>query len=99
MNPLMTTRPLFRSAAQARPRPVTAAPFGLETRALAAWRAGRSAETVFWDMRLLVRGLIVAGLIMAVSFLPALNSAESTSNPFADYLQMTDSTVASDEAQ
>ena len=89
---------LFRSAAQGQPSPVSEAPFGLETRALAAWRAGRSTETGFWDMALLMRGLIVAGLITAVSFLPALNSTESTSDPFADYLQLTDSTVASDEA-
>lgn len=93
---------LFRAAAQdckaqAGTGPVTEAPFGLETRALAAWRTARSTEHGFWDMTLLVRGLIVAGLIMAVSFLPALNSAVSTSDPFADYLQLTDSTVSSDE--
>jgi len=38
---------------------------------------------------------------MAVSFWPVLSSAESTtttSNPFADYLQLTDSTVPSDDA-
>jgi hypothetical protein len=46
-------------------------------------------------MTLLVRGLILASLIMAVSFWPALNT---TSNPFAEFLQMTDSTVPSDEA-
>ena len=90
---------LFRSAAQARSAPASEAPFGLETRALAAWRAAQSAPTGFWDMTLLVRGLIVAGLIMAVSFLPVLNSTETTSDPFADYLQLTDSTVSSDEAQ
>jgi hypothetical protein len=90
---------LFRSAAQARSAPVSEVPFGLETRALAAWRASQAAPTGFWDMTLLVRGLIVAGLIMAVSFLPVLNSTETTSDPFADYLQLTDSTVSSDEAQ
>ena len=90
---------LFRAAAQVRSGAVSEAPFGLETRALAAWRTARSTETGFWDMRLLVRGLMVAGMIMAISFLPVLNSSESTSNPFADYLQLTDSTVSSDEAQ
>jgi hypothetical protein len=89
---------LFRAAAQGRPEPVSAPPYGLETRVLAAWRAAQSGETGFWDMTLLVRGLIVASVIMAVSFWPALNSAESTSNPFAEYLQLTDSTVPSDEA-
>ena len=90
---------LFRSAAQARSGPVSEAPFGLETRALAAWRSARSTETGFWDMALLVRGLIVAGVIMAISFVPALNSTQTTTDPFADYLQLTDSTVSSDDAQ
>jgi len=39
----------------------SAPPYGLETRVMAAWRAAKSAETGFWDMTLLVRGLIVAG--------------------------------------
>ena len=84
--------------AQAQPGQTSVAPFGLETRVLAAWRSARSADTCFWDMTLLVRGLIVAGLIMAVSFLPVLNSADNTTNPFAEYLQLTDSTVSSDES-
>jgi hypothetical protein len=89
---------LFRAVAQAQPDAVSVAPFGLETRVLAAWRSAQSVETGFWDMTLLVRGLILASLIMAVSFWPALTSSESTSNPFAEYLQLTDSTVPSDEA-
>jgi len=89
---------LFRSAAQARPDAAAESPFGLETRALAAWRAGRSTESSFWDMALLVRGLVVASLIMAVSFLPLLNNSQSKSDPFADFLQLTDSTVSPDEA-
>jgi hypothetical protein len=89
---------LFRSAAQVRPGPVSAPAYGIETRVLAAWRAARSAETGFWDMTLLVRGLILASVIMAVSFWPALTSSDSTSNPFAEYLQLTDSTVPSDDA-
>jgi hypothetical protein len=90
---------LFRAAAQGRKDEIPAA-YGLETRALAAWRASRTADASFWDVPLLVRGLIVASLIMAVSFLPALSSTSSTttSNPFADFLQLTDSTVPSDEA-
>jgi hypothetical protein len=96
---------LFRSAGQARPDPVSAPPYGLETRVMAAWRAAQSVETAaeagFWDMTLLVRGLILASLIMAVSFWPALTSTESTdgtTNPFAEFLQLTDSTIPSDDA-
>jgi hypothetical protein len=90
--------PAEGSIAQARPDAVSVAPFGLETRVMAAWRGVRSTETGFWDMTLLVRGLILASLIMAVSFWPALTSSDSTSNPFAEYLQLTDSTVPPDEA-
>jgi len=93
---------LFRAAAQARPGPVAVPAYGLETRVLAVWRAARSAkaaaETGFWDMTLLVRGLILASMIMTVSFWPALSSTQSSSDPFADYVQLTDSTVPSDEA-
>ena len=89
---------LFRAAGQARPDQAFVAPYGLETRVMAAWRAAQSVETGFWDMTLLVRGLILASLIMAVSFWPALNSTESASTPFAEYLQLTDSTTASDDA-
>jgi len=94
---------LFRSAAQSSAgHPVSAPFYGLETRVMAAWLAGQSVETGFWDMTLLVRGLIVAGLIMAVSFWPVLkstqNSTEGAANPFAEYLQLTDSTISSDDA-
>ena len=91
---------LFRAAGQGHPEPVAAPPYGLETRVLAAWRAAQAAEAGFWDMALLVRGLILASLIMAVSFWPALNSATvtNTTNPFAEFLQLTDSTVPSDDA-
>jgi len=97
MNPLDDQlNRLFRAAARNRPDPVSAAPYGLETRVMAAWRAAQSAKTGFWDMTLLLRGLILASLIMAISFWPALNSATSTANPFAEYLQLTDSTIPSD---
>ena|ERR1700760_4955986 len=86
---------LFRSAAQARPDTAPAPAYGLETRAMAAWRADQSGERGFWDSALLVRGLILASLIMAVSFWPALNA---TTSPFADFLQLADSTVPSDDA-
>ncbi len=93
---------LFRSAAQVQPDTAAVAPFGLETRVLAAWRAGRQPVS-FWDTTVLVRGLIFASVIMALSFLPALTStssnASSAVNPFSEYLQLTDSTVSSDETQ
>ncbi len=88
---------LFRAAGQVRPGPVSAPPFGFETRMLAAWRAASSAEIGFWDPGLLVKGLILACAIMAVSFVPAWNSTQTSSNPFTEYLQLTDSTVPSDE--
>ena len=91
---------LFRSAAQGRAESLAVPPYGLETRVLAAWRAAGRAPAGFWDMTLLMRGLILAGVLMAVSFWPALTSATTTvsSNPFADFLQLTDSTVPSDDA-
>jgi hypothetical protein len=99
MNPLDDQLNRLFRAAQVQPDPVSAPPYGLETRVMAAWRGAQSVETGFWDMTLLVRGLIVASLIMVVSFWPVLNSStDNTTNPFADYLQLTDSTVPSDEA-
>ena len=88
---------LFRSAAQVQPEVLAAAPFGLETRVMAAWREARTAPVAFWDTTVLVRGLLLASLIMAVSFWPALNTTTSATNPFAEYLQLTDSTVSSDD--
>ena|ERR1700691_1404761 len=102
MNPLDDQlNRLFRAAAQVQHGPGSAPPYGLETRVLAAWRAAQPAEAGFWDMTLLVRGLILASLIMAVSFWPALTSiatVNNATNPFAEFLQLTDSTVPSDDA-
>ena len=53
---------LFRSAAQVRPGAAPAAPFGLETRAMAAWREAQAAPVGFWDTTVLVRGLIFASV-------------------------------------
>lgn len=89
---------LFRAAAKVSSAPVSAPAFGLETRALAAWRAGQATGGGFWDMRLLVRGLLLACLVMALSLWPALKTTETTSNPFAEYLQLADSTGSSDDA-
>ena len=98
MNPLDDQLNRLFRAAQGGPEPLSAPPYGLETRVLAAWRAARVTEAGFWDMTLLVRGLILASLIMAVSFWPVLTSSDSTSNPFAEYLQLTDSTIPADDA-
>jgi hypothetical protein len=88
---------LFRSAAQVQPRAVPAVPYGLETRVMAAWREAQTASSGFWDTTVLVRGLILAGVIMAISFVPALTgTSTTTTNPFSEYLQLTDSTVTSD---
>jgi hypothetical protein len=89
---------LFRAARQVRSAAEVAPAYGLETRVLAAWRLGSSGENGFWDMGLLTRGLILASVIMAISFWPAFKSTESASNPFADFLQVADSTVSSDDA-
>jgi hypothetical protein len=88
---------LFRAARHA-PGPDLAPPFGLETRVLAAWRESSMAPAAFWDMQLLLRGLILAAVIMTACFLPALNSSTSESGPFADVVQLTDSTLPSDES-
>jgi type II secretory pathway component PulM len=89
---------LFRAAGRNQPGLVPAPAFGLETRVLAAWRSAPSRETGIWDVALLVRGLILASVIMAVSFWPALKGTDSSTNPFADFLQQTDTTVSSDDA-
>jgi hypothetical protein len=88
---------LFRAAQQA-PAPDLAPPFGLETRVLAAWREAATKPAGFWDMTVLTRGLILAGVIMAACFLPALKADLGESTPFADVLQLTDSTLPSDES-
>jgi hypothetical protein len=83
---------LFR-AASARPDGGIAAPaFGLETRVLAAWRSSRTAPV--WDTSVLVRGLALAGLIMAVSILPVLN--QKSVNSDSENLQLADSSVQTD---
>ena len=92
---------LFRAAGKVRPDAVPAPAFGLETRVLAAWRSAKPAETGVWDVGLLVRGLIVASVIMVISFLPALNCttmSESSTNPYSDFVQLADSTASSDDA-
>ena len=85
---------LFRAARKvdAMDAPV---PFGLETRALAAWRASGRLEAGIWDMGLLARGLVVAILIMGASMWPVLH--KTATDPFSEYVQASDTTLASDE--
>lgn len=92
---------LFRAAGKVRPGAIPEPAYGLETRVLAAWRSAQTVETGIWDMAILMRGLIVAGAIMVISFLPALKSsgsAETTTTPYADFVQLADSTVSSDDS-
>jgi len=97
MNPLDDQlNRLFRAARHA-PSPEIAPPFGLETRVLAAWREASARPGTFWDGALLIRGLILAGVITMACWLPALNSTTKESGPFADVVQLTDSTLPSSD--
>jgi hypothetical protein len=84
---------LFRAARSAAPAPDAAPPYGMETRVLAAWRAAGPAQAGLWDMAVLVKALIVASIIMAISLWPALNTTTTASDPYSDYQQLADSTA------
>lgn len=84
---------LFRAAAQATPEKSFSPSYGMETRMVAEWRTVKPFD--IWDMSLLVRGLILAGLIAIISLWPMLNTTKSA-NPFSDYLSLADSTVQMD---
>lgn len=84
---------LFRAAKPGGDRDVSAPPFGLETRVLAAWRGAR--PVAFWDTGLLVKGLILGVVIMGLSLVPILDSS-SSATPYSDYLQLADSTIQFD---
>jgi len=97
MNPLDDQlNRLFRAAQQAPSPDLAPPPFGLETRVLAAWREAAKKPVGFWDTAVLTRGLILAGVIMAVSFLPALNSGSGTTTTIADEVQSSDTGVDAD---
>ena len=87
---------LFRAAQNVPSPEVAPPPFGLETRVLAAWRGAGKAPVAFWDSAVLTRGLILAGIIMAVSFLPALNSRSVTTSSITDEVTSADSGVDAD---
>jgi len=85
---------LFRAATPQRQEECAVTPpYGLETRALAAWRTGRASNPGLWDMTLLVRGLLLAIVIMGASFWPVLNT---TTDPFSDDLQASDAVLPAD---
>jgi hypothetical protein len=71
-------------------------PFGLETRALAAWRESGRFEAGFWDTGVLARGLVVAIVIMGASMWPVLHKT-TTTDPLSEYVQASDTSLASDE--
>jgi hypothetical protein len=83
---------LFRAASIRPDDEIVAPAFRLETRVLAAWRSSRTASV--WDTSVLVRGLALAGLIMAVSILPVLN--QKSVNSDSENLQLADSSVQTD---
>jgi hypothetical protein len=92
MNPLDDQLDRLLRAAALRHESVPIRPaYGLETRALAAWRS--SAGDAVWGGGVLVRGLVLASLIMGVSLWTALTQK---GNPDSDYLQLADSTVQTD---
>jgi hypothetical protein len=84
---------LFQAVMAHRDDVVMAPAFGLETRVLAAWRATRSVPV--WDTAVLVRGLAVAGVIMALSIWPAFNQ-KTSANSDTENLQLADSSVQTD---
>ncbi len=95
MNPLETQiERLLRAAGQApTPEMPFAAPFGLETRVLAAWREGGAAG--FWSTPLLLRGLVLSIVITALCLWPAVTQFQK-STPETDTLQLADSTLQID---
>jgi hypothetical protein len=84
---------LLRAAAAARrDEAIAPLPYGLETRVLATWRSSRG--TPLLDSGVLVRGLVLAGLLMAVSIWPALQSLNT--NADSENLQLADSSIQTD---
>ena len=88
---------LLREAARARRSDFTAAApaYGLETRVLAAWRSSRGSPLLL-EADVLVRGLVLAGLLMVVSIWPAMESLRG--NADSENLQLADSSVQTDWA-
>jgi hypothetical protein len=92
-------RRLFRAARPMAEAPDFAAPFGLETRVLAAWRERRSRSGMFWSEAQLVRGMVLAVVLALVSLLPEITSSSAASaNPYSDFQQLADSTLTTDDS-
>jgi hypothetical protein len=89
---------LFRAAGKGEAASPSTAPYGLDTRVVAAWRAAHARDNGSWDMGLLIKGLVAAVVIMGVSFWPVVTSVSTANSPFADFLNLTDSTVPADDA-
>jgi hypothetical protein len=87
---------LFRAAQKAPSPDIAPPPFGLETRIVAAWHEAARKPVAFWDTAVLTRGLIIAGIIMAASFLPALSSHTASTSTIADDVQSADTGVDAD---
>jgi hypothetical protein len=95
MNPLDQQLDRLLRAASAAGTSVAPSPaFGLEARVLAAWRSSRSTP-LDWDMGVLLRGLVLASVLMAVSIWPAMNQP---ANSDSEALQFADSTFQTDVA-
>jgi hypothetical protein len=89
---------LFRAARQTEAGPAATPPYGLETRVLAAWH-GAAEPFPLWDIGVLVRGLVLATVIMGVSLWSALSSSSTaTTTSTSDYLQLADTTVDLDNS-
>ena len=84
---------LFRAAGGPSAGPEATPPFGLEARVLAAWRSAHG--TAWWDTGVLVRGLVVAALLVVASIWPAF---EQHTNSDSENLQFADSSVQTDLA-
>jgi len=95
MNPIdEKLQRLFRAAAQAQSAPESEPAYGLETRVLAAWRS--APVTSAWESGVLVRGLLLASVVMVLSLLSLANGSASTSSSYSDDLALADSTVQLD---
>jgi len=84
---------LMRAAAAARREEFSLEPaFGLETRVLAAWRSSRGAPIL--ETGVLVRGLVIAGILMLLSVVPAVERSNGSAD--SDVLRLADSSVQAD---
>ncbi len=97
MNPIDEQLDRLWRAARQTPAENLAPPFGLEARVLAAWRES-SASAGFWDSSVLVRALIGSAVIAAVCLVSALTTTATNTTPFAETMQLSDSTLTSEES-